>query len=144
MSIGGLSIGGLRVVHVIRIVNWSYQDNFKPGYFFFTKKILRVQKEPKRKTSNFHPLRSLDQQKNVALVVFCYLIFVFVCSFLVVNIFVCVKSFPKKINRLNIVLIASINYTTIDAILWYQCSPRIDFLYILVLVDFQRMMDNKL
>ena len=32
------------------IVNWDYQDNFKPVYFFFYKKISRAQKAPKRRT----------------------------------------------------------------------------------------------
>ena len=50
------------------IVKWGYKDHFKPVYFFY-EKISRTQKALKRKANNFHPLRSLCAQKNVALVV---------------------------------------------------------------------------
>ena len=55
-------IGGLIGVHASSIVYWGYQDNFKPVYFF-------LQKELKRKTNDFHPLRSLCARKVFALVV---------------------------------------------------------------------------
>ena len=52
-------------VHVSSIVKWGYIDNFKPVYFFY-EKILQPQKAPKRKTSDFHPFKSLWTQKIVA------------------------------------------------------------------------------
>ena len=42
---------------------------FKASLFFFNENILRAKKAPKRKTSEFHPLRSLRTQKIVAFVV---------------------------------------------------------------------------
>ena len=51
------------------IVKLGYQDNLKPVFFFFRENILRPKKTPKRKTSDFHPLRSLCTQKIVAFVV---------------------------------------------------------------------------
>ena len=63
-------------VHVSSIVNWGYQDNFRPVYYFFYEKILNAKKAPKRKTSDFHPFRSFYAQKTVVFVVFCSLIFV--------------------------------------------------------------------
>ena len=50
------------------IVKLGYQDNLKP-VFFFRENISRPKKTPKRKTSDFHPLRSLCTQKIVAFVV---------------------------------------------------------------------------
>ena len=38
-------------------------------FFFFYEKVLRAQKAPKRKTSDFHPLRSLCAREIFALVV---------------------------------------------------------------------------
>ena len=59
---------------VSSIVKWTYQDNFKPVFIY--EKILRAQKAPKRKTSDFHSLRSLCNRKIVALFVQCLLNFV--------------------------------------------------------------------
>ena len=42
MRINAGSIGGLIGVLISSIAKWGYQDNFKPVYFFFTKKISRV------------------------------------------------------------------------------------------------------
>ena len=50
------------------IAERGYQDNFKPVYFFY-EKISRAQKASKRKTNDFHPLRSLCSRKIVAFVV---------------------------------------------------------------------------
>ena len=41
--------------------------------YFFYEKILCAQKAPKRKTNDFHPLRSLCTQTIIALVVQCLL-----------------------------------------------------------------------
>ena len=49
-------------------MKWGYQDNFKPAYVIL-RKILHAQKALKRKTNDFHPLRSLCTGKIVALVV---------------------------------------------------------------------------
>ena len=65
-------IGGLIGVHVSSIVKLGYEDNFKPVYFFY-EKISRAQKALKRKTSNFHSLRSFMSLKNCCL---CCLVFV--------------------------------------------------------------------
>ena len=54
---------------VSSIVKWDYQNSFKPAYYFFHKKISRIQKALERKTSNNHPLRSLCAQKFVGFVV---------------------------------------------------------------------------
>ena len=48
------------------IVKWGCQDNFKPVYLFY-ENISSAQKSPKRKTSDFHRLRSLCARKIVAL-----------------------------------------------------------------------------
>ena len=50
------------------VVKRGYQDDLKPVYFFY-EKILRVQKAPKRKTSDFHSFRSFCTRKIVAFVV---------------------------------------------------------------------------
>ena len=64
------SMGGLIRVHVSSIVKGGYQDNFKPVYYsFFYEKISHAEKALKRKTNNFHPLRSFCTQKIVLLVV---------------------------------------------------------------------------
>ena len=50
MRANKFSIGGLRGVHVSSIVNWGYEDNFKPVYlFFFYEKILIAQKHSQTK-----------------------------------------------------------------------------------------------
>ena len=97
-------IDGVIGIHVRSIVKWGYQDNFKPVYlfiYFFYEKISHTQKAPKHKTNNFHPLRSLCAQNFVLLVNVC------------LWVFLCVRNlFAKKINRLEIVLITSIHFTT--------------------------------
>ena len=94
-------IGGVIGVHVSSIVKWGYQDNFKPVFFFFYEKISHAQEAPKRKTNNFHPLRSLWAQN--------FVLFVNVCLW----VFLCVRNlFVKKINRLEIFLITSLHFTT--------------------------------
>ena len=88
------------------IVNWGYQDNFKPvNLFFFYEKILNAEKTSKHKTSDFHSHRSFYAQKTVAFVVFlfCWLMFACECFF--------TRRIKKKKNRLGIILIASIHYT---------------------------------
>ena len=86
----------------------------RPLYFFLRKDFTHTKST--KQTSNSHPLRSLCAEKNDGVTVFCSLIFVFVSSFLFVSVFIRVKSFRKtnkqKKNRLKMVLIASIHYTT--------------------------------
>ena len=65
-------------------------------FISFYEKISKAQKAPKRKTSDFYPLRSLFAQKTVAFVVFCLLISVLLVGFLFVSVFVRLKSFRKK------------------------------------------------
>ena len=119
MRANKFSIGGLRGVHVSSIVNWGYEDNFKPVYLFFLRKDFKRIKTTKRKTSNFYPLRSLCEQKIVAFVVFCLLIFVLLVGFLFVSVFLSLKSFCKiKINRFEILLVPSLTYTTTNPVNW--------------------------
>ena len=74
------------------------------GSSFFYKKILNTQKAPKRKTNDFHPIRSFCTRKklllllfNVCLILFYWLIFASECF--------CVF---KNINWLEIVLLETI------------------------------------
>ena len=53
--------------------------------FFFLQKDFKRKKSTKRKTSDFHPFRSLCVQKNVAFFVFllayfCFISWIFVCE----------------------------------------------------------------
>ena len=80
--------------------------------WFFYRKVLSVKKATKRKTHDFHPLRSFCALKMLPLLffvrvfLFCLLIFACEC-------FLPSKPFRKKtINRLEIVLITSLYYTT--------------------------------
>ena len=83
MRVNRGSIGGLIGVHV-SIVKWSFQDNFKPVYFFY-EKISRVQKVPKRKASDFHPHKTCAREKllpflfRACLILFCWLMFACEC-----------------------------------------------------------------
>ena len=85
-------------------------------YFFFSRKDFKRKKSTKRKTSDFYPLRSLCAQKIVAVVVFCSLVFVLFVGFLFVSVFIRAGFFlskkKKKINRLKIIFVTSITYTT--------------------------------
>ena len=56
-------------------------------------------KVPKRKITNFPPLRSFCARKNVAFVVFCSLVFVLLVGFGLICVFVRSKSFRKKNNK---------------------------------------------
>ena len=67
-KIGGMH-GTFFSFSISSIVKWGYQGNFKSVCLFFYEKISRAQKAPKRKTSDFHPLRSLCVRKIVAFVV---------------------------------------------------------------------------
>ena len=44
-------IDGLMGVHVSSIGSWGYEDNFKPVYFFYTKKNLSAKKHSLAKTN---------------------------------------------------------------------------------------------
>ena len=48
------------------MVKWGYQNSFEPDYFFY-ENISRTQKAPKRKTNDFHPIRSFVPAKNCCL-----------------------------------------------------------------------------
>ena len=98
------------------IGNWGYQGNFKLFNFFY-KNILSNQKSTKMQTSNFLPLKCfLCAQKRKQLsspwIFFMHIKmlpfrFLFACL-----LFVCSKSFCKKIKKPEITLIPSITYTT--------------------------------
>ena len=79
------------------IVKWGYQDNFKPGFFFFF-------------TKRFHAHKKHQNAKQATfLTLFCWLMFACECFLCSRNLLVKKK---KKINRLEIVLITSFHYTT--------------------------------
>ena len=93
------------------IVKWGYQDNLKPVYYFFYEKILSVQKAPKLKTNDFHPFRSFYARRKPLPLLFFVRLFL-VCLFFLIGFgwfafFSRSKSFLKKINWLEIVLIVS-------------------------------------
>ena len=114
MHANKFSIGGLIGVHVSSIVNWGYLGNFQSVYFFFPyRKILQVQKAQKCKSSEFHPLISLCVQKTTAFVIFLRAYFLFYWLIFVCQCF-CTRGIflSEKINRLEIVPIASIHYAT--------------------------------
>ena len=118
--------------HVSSTGHWGCQDNFKPVYFF--SKRLLTQKKYQTQQKRFLPLRSLCAQKTAAFVVFCSLIFVllvcfcfwvsllfFYLLFFVLLVYFCLWVFfsvwnlfvqKEKVNSFEIVLIASITYTT--------------------------------
>ena len=77
--------------------------------FFFHERISRAQKPPKRKTNDFHPLRSFSAHKKCCLCCLMLVYFCFLSWFLLVSVFVRAKSFckNKRKNRLEIVLITS-------------------------------------
>ena len=94
-------------------MNWGYQDNFKPVYFFLRKEFERT-KTTKIQNKWFPPSHKfLCVQKLLPL-----LFFVRIFLFLLVNVCFWVFSYAqnlfvkKKVNRLEIVSIASIHYTT--------------------------------
>ena len=69
-----------------------------------------MKKAPKRETNNFHPLRSFCAREKLPLLVSaCLFLFCFVLlvDFAWIYGFVRLKSFLRKINRLEIVLITS-------------------------------------
>ena len=81
--------------------------------FFFYKKGFKRTKCTKPNTNDFRHLRIFCACKNRCLVVFCSLIFVLLVGFCLICVFVRSRCFRKKnINRSEIVLIASIHYTT--------------------------------
>ena len=108
MRTNKFSIGGLIEVRISSIVYWSYEDNFKPVFFFlFDEKILGAQK-------HVTP-RSLCELEKLLTLLFSVSLFFFVSWFLLVTCFCAREIFlsKKKTNRLEIVLITSIYYTTI-------------------------------
>ena len=102
MCTNKFSIGRLIGVNVISTVKLGYQDNFEPVYyyFFFYKKTSRAQKAPKRKTSNFHTLKSSRVQKIVAFVVLCLVNFALLVDFFL-KVFLCLRNLfvKKKLNK---------------------------------------------
>ena len=103
------------------ISNWSYRDNFESVYliiylfiylFIYYKQILNAQKSTKRKQATFALFLAV-RAKNRCLCCFLLAYFSFVSWFLLARIFCAFKiCLLKKINRLKIVSIASITYTT--------------------------------
>ena len=92
-------IGRLIGVHLSSIVKWGYLDNFKPVYFF-NKKISHAQKHVTPR-SLYACEKLLSLLFSVILFLFCWLIFACDMFLHKQNLFV------KKINRLEIVQIAS-------------------------------------
>ena len=132
------SIGELIGVHVSGIVNElirtiSSQFSF---FFFFCKKILSVQKAPKPKTNDFHPLRSFCASENLLPLLFFVHLFLFLLvGSGLIYLFVHLKSFRKKIiNWLEIVVITSF---TILLILVFSKPSTAEFIYTNQLLDFQ-------
>ena len=75
----------------------------KEAYYF--PKILSLEKAPKRKTSDFHPLRSFCARKKCCLCGLAFAYFCFVSWFLLVSVFFTLKIFSYK--KIEIVLITS-------------------------------------
>ena len=69
---------------------------FQACLAFLYEKILSVKKAPKSKTNNFLSLKSFCEQKIVAFVVFCSLVFLLLVGFDLIYIFVRLKFFHKK------------------------------------------------
>ena len=94
---------------------WDYQDNFKSIYLFFSfcKKISLVQKAQNANQVTFTLLEGWACKKPLPLLFFAHLFFVSLAN-------VCLQTFlyarnlfvKKKVDRLEIVFIASIHYTT--------------------------------
>ena len=94
---------------------WDYQDNFKSVYLFssFCKNISRVQKAQNANQVTFTLLEAWACKKPLLLLFFARLFFVLLAN-------VCLQTFlyarnlfvKKKVNRLEIVFIASVHYTT--------------------------------
>ena len=82
-------------------LRWKFQTCFVffCFWFFFYEKILRVKNTDKRKTSDFHLLRSLCAQKIVAFVVLLLVHFCFISWFFVCECFLSLKSFRRKNNK---------------------------------------------
>ena len=100
------SIGGLIVVHVCNIVTEAIKTISSP-FIFFTKIFWTHKKHENAKQTTFTLLEVFVCKKLLPLVVFCLLILVLLVDFCLICVFVRSKSFRKKINRLEIVLIAS-------------------------------------
>ena len=64
-----LSIGGLKGVHVSSIVDWGYEDNFRPVYFFFSRKdSARIKTLANKKLIN---KTKISEQKTTKATIFC-------------------------------------------------------------------------
>ena len=66
MRANKFSIGGLRGVHVSSIVNWGYEDNFKPVYLFFLRKNFNRTKTltDKKRTNKTKIIEQKQQQRQ--------------------------------------------------------------------------------
>ena len=104
------------------IVNWGYQDNFKPVNFLFLRKDLTRTKKQQTQTSDFYAFRVV-RAKSCCLCEFLLAYFCFVSWFLHVCVFVRLKFVDK--NRLEIALIASITYTTHTILVFLPISPTL-------------------
>ena len=124
MCTNKFSIGELIGVHVSSIVKWCYQDNFKTVDLFFMKRFRVHKKHQIVKQTTFTLLKVCAHKKllpllfSVCLILFCWLMFACEC-------FLCVRNFfIKKINRLEIVLITSLYYTSVCNYFKDECCKR--------------------
>ena len=88
---------------VSSLVNWGYQAHFKPVYSFSQKDFTRIKKQ-QMQTNDFCPLKRFRARKKQPPSLFL------VHWFLFCECFCACKFFSQ--NRLKMVLIASVNYTT--------------------------------
>ena len=105
MRTNKFSIGGLIGVHVSSVVD---EDNFKSVYFFYENNF-KGEKNTKRKTNDFHPLRSFCACKKMLPLLFSVPLFFFCKLIFACDVFYLRLKFfrKKKISWLEIVLITS-------------------------------------
>ena len=100
--------------------------------FIFLQKDYAHTKNIQRKTNDFHPLRNIRAHQKCRLCCFLCAYFCFLSWFLLAGVFYAQNLFvKKKINRFEIVQIASINTTTLQST--YQ-APIYTHLFLLVIV----------
>ena len=146
--LGKYVAGGLRGVHVSSIGNWGYQGNFKPVYFFFLRKDFTHTKSTKPNKNDFYLLEVFVRKKLqpllffVCLFLFCYFVFACECFccflvayfcfdsfFLLVSVFVRVKSFCKnKLNKQAENCLDSLNYLYYSRTSAYRIVKIVRFL----------------
>ena len=97
--------------------------------FFFYEKVLTVKNAPKRKTNDFHPLRTFCAHKKCCLCCLVFVQFCFLGEFFLVSVFLRSKPFrqKKRTNRLEVVLITSFTILLTCA----PINPPIENLFVL-------------